>query len=328
MAGVGGTGNIKDDVVPLLGIGRAVGLELKLRSTGQAAAHRLAAILTLDAELVAAGRANDGVRQVDAHLRNGVLADVVRVLELVQEARGTDNVVASAGAEAELVAALPLETTLDHGVGALVVLIGEGDGLDCAGRLVAVDKDIAEALVEALPLHVRRDALDGAQHVTVQSADAVGLAAGEHVEGLHGLLQDLNDVSLERLKVGLDGDEVVAVVVLLDDLLVEAVQDTTVDDIGVLGGLELAASGLEGGSLLAQQLNMLLCELAGLLDLLGTLLGAVRQLLGLVLDLLVQALKHRQDGALEVLLSLEVSVDQGLGVGAHVVEEAVHAAEL
>ena len=64
-----------------------------------------------------------------------------------------------------------------------------------------------------------------------------------------------------------------------------------------------------------------------LIYLLGALLGTVRELLGLVLDLLVQAVEDRQDGPLDALLRLDVRVDEGLGVGAHVLEEAGDSAQ-
>ena len=51
------------------------------------------------------------------------------------------------------------------------------------------------------------------------------------------------------------------------------------------------------------------------------------QLLGLVLDLFVQALQYRQDGALNALLGLGIGVDEGLGIRAHVLEKSGNATE-
>lgn len=66
---------------------------------------------------------------------------------------------------------------------------------------------------------------------------------------------------------------------------------------------------------------MLLGEGAGLLDRLGSLGCARAQLLGLVLDLLVQALEGREDAVLDVLFAVEVHVDNALGVVAHVLKQ-------
>ena len=161
----------------------------------------------------------------------------------------------------------------------------------------------------------------------MEGFDLEGLPARQVGEGLHGLVDHLDDVLLEDLEVGLDGDEVVVLVVFLHDLLVEAVDDAARDDVGVVGGVVLAAGGLERGGVLAEELDVLLGGVARLLDLLGALLGAVGQLLGLVLDLLVQALNDRQGRALDGFLRLEIGVDQRLGVDAHVLEEAGDAAE-
>lgn len=104
-------------------------------------------------------------------------------------------------------------------------------------------------------------------------------------------------------------------------------QDTTSYNIGVVGTVESSTSRVVGSSLLAEQLNVLLGGVAELLDFLGRLLRTVGKLLGLVLDLLVQSLEDGDDGALDALLGLGVGVDHGLGVGAHVLEEAGDAAE-
>jgi hypothetical protein len=79
--------------------------------------------------------------------------------------------------------------------------------------------------------------------------------------------------------------------------------------------------------MLAEQLNLLLCGVASLIDLLSSLLGAVGELLGLMLDLLVQTFEDGKDGALYALFGLDVGVDEGLGVGSHILEEASNTAQ-
>jgi hypothetical protein len=73
---------------------------------------------------------------------------------------------------------------------------------------------------------------------------------------------------------------------------------------------------------LAEKLDLLLCSVPGLLNLLRALLRAARELLGLVLDLLVKTLEDREDRALDGLFGLDVGVDNSLGVNANVFEEA------
>jgi hypothetical protein len=82
--------------------------------------------------------------------------------------------------------------------------------------------------------------------------------------------------------------------------------DTTVDNIWILGSIDLASMGTKRSRLLAEQFNVLLGGVARLLDLLGTLASSRSQLLGLVLDLLVKTFKDREDGSLEVLFRFEV----------------------
>lgn len=70
---------------------------------------------------------------------------------------------------------------------------------------------------------------------------------------------------------------------------------------------------------------MLLGRVARPINLLGALLCPVCELLGLILDFLMQALDNWEDGTFDALLRLGIRVDQGLGIGAHVLEEAGHA---
>lgn len=311
-----------DGLEPSLGFGRAVRLECQLRCSGQLAADTLTLVLALDVELLSAGSSNHGIGEVDGQLGLGVVGKVVVVLELVQELGRGNNIVARLGSPRELVARLALQRTLDQSLCGVVVLVGEVDGIDASWRVVRVDEVGALAVEEAHPLEIGRDSLSGAQHVGVEGTRLLGLAASHGIEGLHGLLDDLDHMGLERLEVFLQMDQVVAVVVLLDDLLVQSVVDAALDAVGVLGRVHLAAGRLKGCAVLAQQFNVFLSSVPDLLDLLCALAGAVLDLLDLGLDLLVQSLEDGEDGSLEGLLGLGVGVDHGLCVDSHVLEEA------
>jgi hypothetical protein len=141
------------------------------------------------------------------------------------------------------------------------------------------------------------------------------------------LLNDLDDMSLKGMEVVLNSDQVISVVVLSDNLTVETVQDTTVHNVRIIVAVKMTSGRVERSRMLAEKLDLLLGGVAGLLNLLGSLFSTMSKFLGLVLDLLVQALKDGKDGALDALLGLDVGVDKGLGVGAHVLEEASNAAE-
>lgn len=205
--------------------------------------------------------------------------------------------------------------------------VRELNGIDGTSWVVGVGESVSRALGEVLPLKVHGHALDGAEHVVVQSTSLLALAASKLDKGFNSLLEHLDNVGLEGLEVILDGDEIVVVVVLGKHLIAKPMHDTSQDDIRVVASVQLAAGRVVRCRLLAQKLNMLLGGVAHLVDLLSAALSSTLQLLGLVLDLLVQALKNGHDGPLEALLGLDVGVDHRLGVGAHVLEEAGDTAE-
>lgn len=122
------------------------------------------------------------------------------------------------------------------------------------------------------------------------------------------MLEDFNDVLLESLEVALDRDQIVSVVVLLNDLLVEAMVDSTMNNVWVIGSIQLASCSAERCGLSTQELNVLLCGVAGLLDFLCALACAGRELFRLVLDFLVKTFEDWENGALEVLLGFEMRV--------------------
>ena len=71
-------------------------------------------------------------------------------------------------------------------------------------------------------------------HVRVHEFIPVGLGANDLEESGHGLLDYLDDMGFEFLKVVLHCDEVVTIVVLLKNLLIQAMVYPTLDDVRVV----------------------------------------------------------------------------------------------
>jgi hypothetical protein len=63
------------------------------------------------------------------------------------------------------------------------------------------------------------------------------------------------------------------------------VHDTALQDVRVVGGLQAAGVRVEGGSVLAEQLNVLLGVGSRLVNGLAALASALYEFLGLILDL-------------------------------------------
>lgn len=113
----------------------------------------------------------------------------------------------------------------------------------------------------------------------------LGLGGDDLQELAQALLHCLDDVCFELREGVLHTDQVLAIVVLLLDLLVQAVVDTALEDVWVIGGLEVAGVRVEDCSVLAEELNVLLCMGAGLVNRLAALSGALCQFLALILNL-------------------------------------------
>ncbi len=84
----GGAGDVADDGEPALGVGGGMGLEGQLGAADELAAETAASVTTLDVELIARGRADDGVGQVDTQLGRGVAAKVVRIANSCRKRAG------------------------------------------------------------------------------------------------------------------------------------------------------------------------------------------------------------------------------------------------
>jgi len=193
-----------------------------------------------------------------------------------------------------------------------VVLVGEVDVGHGAWGSVGVDQDLVVTLDEAVPLKVGCDLLRGASHVTVHGSCLLGLVTDNLVELGQPILDGGKNVSLELGEAVLDRDDILAVAILLDDLLVQAVVDTTLKNVGVLVGRDLPAGALKGSRVLAELFNVLLRSCSGLVDELASLSSTLGELLGLILDLSVETLEDGEDRALESLCCFGVRVGDAL----------------
>lgn len=165
---------------------------------------------------------------------------------------------------------------------------------------------------EALPLKVGGDTLRGADNVAVHGFLLLRLAIDDLQELTKASLESANDMGLELREAVLNGNQVIAVVVLLHDLLVQSMVYTSLEDIGIFQGIDLPTNRIEVGSVLTQKLNMFLGQGSSLVHSLAALSSALGELLGLVLDLRMEALKERQDGAFERFSGVLVRVGHTL----------------
>ena len=307
------TGSLSDNLSPLSRGLRCVCFELNFMAHGETLTKLARHVLALDVEFLATDSANHAVGQVQGHLRHGVLGEVIISLELVKELGGRDNVVVRVIRAHDL--ALALKRARNKGLCCAVVLVGELNLRHgpCGRRWV--DEDGVVALDEAVPLKVKWYALCVSDHVSVRSLGVLSLRVHNLHELAHALLDGLDDVCLELGEGVLNANQILSVVVLLLDLLVQAVHDTTLKNVRVVPSLHAAAVGVEDSRVLAEQLNVLLSMGSRLVNGLTALAGALGQLLALVLDLSVQALEDGQNGALELLCCFVVLVGDALTIG-------------
>lgn len=107
-------------------------------------------------------------------------------------------------------------------------------------------------------------------------------------------------------------DQIIAVVVFLINLCLEAVVDATVQDVRVVVSGHLSRRAIEGSSVLTELLNVLLAGRARLVDGLATLAGRLRDLLTAALDLTRQAFEDGQDSRLDGLCCFIVRLCESL----------------
>jgi hypothetical protein len=136
-------------------------------------------------------------------------------------------------------------------LGGSVVLVGEADVGHGARRSVGIDQDLVVALDEAVPLKVGGDLGSSTGHVSVHGSGLLGLVADNLVELGQAILDGGDNVGFELGEVVLDLKDILAVAILLDDLLVQAVVDTTLENVRVFVSADLSASALKGSRVLA-----------------------------------------------------------------------------
>jgi hypothetical protein len=106
-----------------------------------------------------------------------------------------------------------------------------------------------------------------------------------------------------RLKLSkrvLNTNQILAVVVFFLNLLVQAVQDAALQNVWVIGSLQVSAVRVVRGRILTEELDVLLSVGSGLIDLLAALARSFGQFLALVLNLGVQAFEDGQNCTLEL----------------------------
>ena len=177
-------------------MGGGVGAELELVRHGDLVAElALGEVLALDVELGAVDGADGAVGQVERVLRLRVFGEVVVGFELVQEFGLGDDVVARLVFLEHL--AFPFQAAGDHGLCGLVVLVGEGDGVDVAIGCVGVDENVVVALDKTVPFEVGRNLLGFGESVGVQCFLVLGLLIENLNQLIHTLLYRSDNVSFE-----------------------------------------------------------------------------------------------------------------------------------
>jgi hypothetical protein len=259
-------------------------LELQFVAEGKATAQLAARdVFALDIELLPVHSTNHAVGQVQREFRYGVFGKVVVRLEFVEELGRRHNVVVGVVRTHDL--ALAFQRARDQWLRCAVVLVGELDLRDSPRRGRWVDEDGVVALDEAVPFKVEGNFLDVANHVTIRRLGVLGLCIDDLHELAHTMLDGLENVRLELSKRVLNTDKILSVVVLFQNLLVQAMHDSALQDVRIVCSLQIAAMRVVRGRILPEELDVLLGMGSGLVDSLAALARSFCQLLALVLDL-------------------------------------------
>jgi hypothetical protein len=302
---------LADNLPPLVGSLWCVRLELHLVAHGEAAAQFASRhVFALDVELLPVHGTNHAIGQVEGEFGHGVFGKVVVRLELVEELGGRHDVVVCVVRTHDL--ALAFQRPRNQRLSSAVVLVGELDLRHSPRRRRRVNKDGVVALDEAVPLKVEGDLLAVSNHVAVGCLGVLGLRVHDLHKLSHTVLNRLENVRLELGERILDTDEILAIVVLFLNLLVEAMHNTALQNVGVVCSLQVTAVRVVRGRVLAEELDVLLGMGSGLVDLLAALARSFGQLLALVLDLGVQAFEDGQNGTLELFRGFVVLVGDSL----------------
>lgn len=188
-------------------------------------------IFTFDVKLHTIRCPNCAIRKVEGDIWCRVFADIVIVLELVKVFARCHHIVASAVA---FECVFSLKGPGNQRSGGYMVLVREGYTRDVTLWRSRIDKDSIVSVDKTLPLEVERNVLGGGDHVRVHGLLAFSLPANNLEKSRHGLLDCLDQVGFELLKRVLHREKVMTVVVLFNNLFVEAVVNTALDDVRIV----------------------------------------------------------------------------------------------
>ena len=138
-----------------------------------------------------------------------------------------------------------------------MTLVRETDAIHCSRWGIGIDKYVGVTLDEAIPFEVQGNGRRCGSDVTEHGLLPVGLAAHELIVGVDGGLDGGNDMGFKLREAVLDTDGVLATVVLLKNLLVQAVINATVEYVRVIGGRHLASTGVETSGMLTEGIDRL-----------------------------------------------------------------------
>lgn len=99
----------------------------------------------------------------------------------------------------------------------------------------------------------------------------------------------------------LNGNQILSVVVLFQELFVEAMKNSALEDVGIVVSRHFASCRVETSGMLSEQLDVFLRDTACSLDGFGALACTICDFFRFVLDLGVQPFEDRQDRSSEVL---------------------------
>lgn len=256
-----------------------------------------AGVAAANVEAVGGQRTDGAIWEMEGEIRGRIAAVVVgSALVLVQEASGSEGVVGAVeSGEASEGTTFPLKGSGEERSSRGMVLIRIADMSHRSRRSGGIDHETAVAVEKVHPFKLERDALGGGGDVGIQDLLAIALTSKIDETLADRLLYRLNDVCLEALKVLLRGNQLAAVVIFLDDLLVEPILHFALQHIGIILRLEFASTGTSHSSMLTQKLDVLLRIVARRGHGLGAFDQAIGHLLETSLDLLMESTQDRQD---------------------------------
>ena len=121
-------------------------------------------------------------------------------------------------------------------------------------------------------------------YISVHTFLKVCLTTNVLVESGHCGLDGLNNMTLELKEGVLNSNEIIAIVIFLENLFVEAMVDTALDDVGIIGGFYFAGTSVKCSGMLTKELDMFLGNVTRFFDALSTFCGPARKFLAFVFN--------------------------------------------